>query len=979
MPTIKEKTSEKAFEEYIEKQLVKLHKYISRESEKCDCELAMDTELVVQFLNNTQKEKIEKLVQLHGDRMEEKLLKRIDEQITERGIIDVLRNGVDQGPVHFDMMYFRPTTTLNPSSKELYEANIFSVMRQVYFSTQNSKSIDMALFINGLPIITAELKNEMTGQTVIHAIRQYRTNRDEAEKMLSFKRCIAHFAVDTNEVYMTTKLANKKTFFLPFNRGKDGGAGNPIVEEGKHKTAYLWEDVWSKDSWSDLIQNFVAVIEEEKENEHGRRYIQEVQIFPRYHQRDAVLKIVESVSDVNTKPGKNYLIQHSAGSGKSMTIAWTAYRLAGLHNENNEKLFDSVFVITDRRALDKQLRETVKSFEPTKGFLYSVNEDDGAKTAQLTEAIEKNAKIITTTIHVFPYVADVINEFPGSKFAILIDEAHSSQNGESARAIQEVLHGEDGNDEDFIVKQLESRQQGDNINYFAFTATPKQETLEKFGESGPDGYRPFSLYSMRQAIEEGFILDVLQNYTTYKQYFKILKDTPENPELPRKQALREIRRYIKQHPETIAQKIKIMVEHFRLTVAPLIKGKAKAMIVTNSRENAVKYKLEMDKYLQENKYKYKALVAFSGSVEIDGEIYTESSMNGFSESQTIQEFKKPEYKFLIVANKHQTGFDQPLLCGMYVDKTLKGVNAVQTLSRLNRTRKDKDSVFVLDFVNTVDDIKESFKDYYTTTILSEGLDSNIINDTVREIDDLYKIDDDILDEFINFVSVDDNNHANIDIALRRVAEDINRMNKDTIEEFRTKISFYIKLYPYAESIFAYKNERHEKMYWFLKYLAKMIKKDIKKSLNVEDFIDPENIKIIKKEKERTIKLSDEDGDISDPQIVPTNMGDEDEKDTLEKIINDVNQEWGTEFGKEQVETLERMTDELVDDEGLKNTINVNERKELVSLKFNKVFRDKLNDQFKLDKLLWETISNNDELRGFVQNKMLDHVFEKIKE
>lgn len=977
MPTIRQKTSEKAFEEYIEKQLVSLHNYISRDSEKCDCELAMDTELVMEFLNDTQKEKIEKLTELHGDRMEEKLLKRIDEKISERGVFKILREGINHGPVHLDMMYFKPTTNLNPLSQELYSKNIFSVMRQVFFSLENRKSIDMALFINGLPIVTAELKNEMTGQTVWHAMKQYRTNRDKKEKLLSFKRCIAHFAVDTNEVFMATKLADEKTFFLPFNRGKDGGAGNPIREDGKHKTSYLWEDVWSRDSWSDLIKNFIAVIKEEKEDDQGRNYTVETQIFPRFHQRDAVLKLAGNIS--SAEPGKNYLIQHSAGSGKSMTIAWTAYRLANLHDENNEKLFDSVFVITDRRALDKQLRKTVQSFEPVQGFLYTVKEEDGAKTAQLTEAIEGSAKIITTTIHVFPYVADVISEFPGRRFAILIDEAHSSQNGETARAIQEVLHKDDANDEDFIIKQIESRQQGENINYFAFTATPKQETLEKFGERIGDGFKPFSLYSMRQAIEEGFILDVLQNYTTYRQYFKIIKDTEENPELPRKQALREIRRYIKQHPDTIAQKIKIIVEHFHLTVGPLIKGKAKAMIVTNSRENAVKYKMAIDEYLANNKYGYKSIVAFSGNLKLDEETHTEASMNGFPERQTIEEFKKPEYRFLIVANKHQTGFDEPLLCGMYVDKTLKDVNAVQTLSRLNRTRKDKDRVFVLDFVNTVDDIEESFRDYYTTTILSEGLEPNIISDAVQGIDDLYKIDENTLDEFAEYVSDKENNHGAIDIALRKVAEDINRMNKDDIEDLRIKISFYVKLYPYAESILGYQNQQYEKMYWFLKYLAKMLKKDARKLLNVEDFIDPENIKIIRKEKERTIKLGLEDGDVLDPAAVPDGQENEDEKETLDKIINDVNKEWGTEFGEEQVKTLERMTNELVDDEDLQKTVEANDKKDVVSIKFEGVFNDKLNDQFNVDKLLWEKISENADLRKFVQSKMLDHVFMKLRE
>lgn len=971
MTTLKKQLSEQAFEEHVEKQLVDLHGYISRKSEKYDCDLAMDTELLLDFLNATQPEKIQKLKELHNDRFVEKLLQRIDGEIKKRGILDVLRKGVSHTSEHFDLMYFLPISSLNTVAKKQFEQNIFSVMRQVYFSPRNEKSIDLGLFVNGLPIATAELKNELTGQTVENAKRQYKTDRDPSEKLLSFKRCLVHFALDTSSVFLSTKLANAKTFFLPFNRGDNGGAGNPTVE-GKHKTYYLWEEVWSRESWSDLIKNFVTVIEEEKND----GTIEEVQIFPRFHQRDVVLLLSSNV--IKSNPGKNYLIQHSAGSGKSMTIAWSAYRLAQLHNNDNEKVFDSVFVVTDRRSLDKQLRETVETFQPVQGFLASVQEDKGAKTDQLTEAIESGARVITTTIHVFPYVANVIGNFPGKRFAILVDEAHSSQGGETSRALHEVLQGE--TDEDFILQQLSSRQQGENISYFAFTATPKKETLEKFGEKTPEGFKPFSLYSMKQAIEEDFILDVLQNYTTYKQYFKILKKIEDNPELPKSRALSAIRKYIRNHPETIEQKVEIIVAHFENTISSLLEGEAKAMIVTNSRESAVRYKLALDNYLRSNGYTYKSLVAFSDEVRIDGSSHTEANMNNISESQTLEEFKKDDLKFLIVANKHQTGFDQPLLCGMYVDKVLTGVNAVQTLSRLNRMKKGKENVYVLDFANTSSDIKDAFDEYYTTTILSEGLEENIINDVVSEILEIYNVSDIQLNEFIEAIQIshESDMHRMVNMILDKIAENVLRLNEEEISDFRSKSSFFTKLYPYAESVFGYRIEKHEKLYWLLKYLLKKLPKEKRQPLDITDYLDAENIKIVRKEIEKTISLNSNLGDVAEPTVIPGGGSGEGDSDVLEEIIKKANEEWGAEFGKQQVETLRRMQDEFVKDDELRNAVEVNkDRKNVVSVRFRNDFEDKIHEQYESDNILWSAIQGNPELKEFVRDKMLDSLYKEV--
>lgn len=969
MTTPKKNLSEQKFEEYIESELANLHGYVSRPFEAFDRSRAMDAELVMRFLEETQGEKLARLRRLHGEKMEEKLLDRIDEEIRKRGLWRVLRRGVAQASEHFEMMYFLPVSGLSASMREKFAKNIFSVMRQVRFSLSCEKSVDLVLCINGLPMATAEIKNELTGQTAKNAIRQYKTDRDKREVLFSSRRCLAHFALDTSEVFVTPELANEKTVFLPFNRGRDGAAGNPDAGD-KHKTAYLWEDVWSPESWSELVRDFVVTFRDAKGND--------VQVFPRFHQRNVVRKLAQDV--VSSPAGKNYLIQHSAGSGKSMTIAWAAYRLAQLHDERDEKVFDSVFVITDRRDLDKQLRKTIETFEPVDGFLASVREDRGAKTPQLTEAIENGAKVITTTIAVFPYVADVIGRFPGRRFAIIVDEAHSSQGGEASRAIHEVLQGEE-TDEDFILHQLKNRQQGENIRYFAFTATPKQDTLERFGEKRGDAFVPFDLYSMRQAIEEGFIVDVLQNYTTYRQYFKILKKIPDNPDLPRFRALSAIRRYIRNHPETIEQKVEIIAEHFHATVAPLLFGNAKAMIVTNSRESAVRYKLALDRYLTEKNYSYKSLVAFSDEVPLNGKNYTETGMNGVSESQTLEEFRKDAYKFLVVANKHQTGFDQPLLCGMYVDKKLAGVNAVQTLSRLNRVCKGKDRVFVLDFSNTTEEIKDAFDEYYTTTILSEGLDGNIINDTVREIEEIYPMRDTDLDAFARNLDLRDEKsvHKAINGQLDGIVGNIVRLDKEAVKDFRAKASFFTRIYPYAESVFGYENERHEKMYWFLKYLLKKLPLEKRKPLEIEDFLDAENIKVVRKEKEKTIGLGEEESDIFDPMAVPGANGEDGQIDPLDEIIKKANEEWGVEFGKEQVKTLERMRDEFLADDRLRSTVVKNRKKKAsVSVMFQDVFDGKLNRQYDADRLLWETISASPELKDFVRSKMLASLFRETK-
>jgi type I restriction enzyme R subunit len=633
--TTKTNTKESGFEEFIETQLAAVHRYRTRVRDLYNKELCMDTELVLEFIQSTQKECWEKIVEQYGADAAERFLKRLDEEIASRGLLSVLREGVKDRGVQVRLAFWKPENNRNPETAADYAGNILSVMRQVKYSTQNENSIDMVLFVNGLPLFTAELKNQFTGQNVINAISQYKTDRDQKEKLLSFKRCLTHFAVDTEQAYMTTRLTGLTTYFLPFNKGNNSAAGNPAAPAGKYKTHYLWEEVWAKDSIFDLLANFIQEVVEEKEDKNGKKRKEEKLIFPRYHQLETVKRLVDDARA--SGPGKNYLIQHSAGSGKSNTIAWTAHRLAELHDLQGKNVFDGVIVVTDRRVLDRQLSDTVKSFSQVTGLVKHI--EQGAK--ELKESLETGVRIITTTLQKFPVIVDAMEKIEGKHFAIIIDEAHSSQSGESAADLRQVLTLDEAEKEmtreenafktieDQIRDRMKARKVGSpNLSYFAFTATPKQKTLELFGvEDVTTGkFGPFALYSMRQAIEEQFILDVLKNYTTYETYFGLLKKVEDDPEFDKKKAQRLMIGYVERHEHAIDKKTAIMVEHFAEKIAALINGKAKAMIVTKSRMHAVRYKLAFDKYLKEKGYGYKSLVAFSGTVvDVDTKLeYTEA-------------------------------------------------------------------------------------------------------------------------------------------------------------------------------------------------------------------------------------------------------------------------------------------------------------------------------------------------------------------
>ena len=711
--------------------------YRRRTSDDYDRALCLIPEDALDFVLLTQPKEWERLSQHHGAAVEEQFLKRLASEIARRGALDVLRHGIRDMGCRFQLAYFRPSSGLNEETRRLHRGNVFSVVRQLHYSERNNNSLDLALFLNGIPIFTAELKNPLTGQNFQDAIRQYRTDRDPREPLFAYRRCLAHFAVDPDLVYVTTQLAGPQTRFLPFNRGKFGGAGNPPVSptEDGYATSYLWEETWARDSVLDLVRRFIHEVEEE--DDRGRKTGQRYLIFPRYQQLDCVRRLVNDARQRGT--GQRYLIQHSAGSGKTFTIAWLAHQLSTLHDSEDRRVFDSIVVISDRRVLDRQLQAAMRQFEQTLGVVENID----TTSRQLREALESGKTIIVTTLQKFPVIAQEIGELPGQRFALIVDEAHSSQSGESTRDLNRALAlasleeaeaeetGRQASEEDELdnaaLTQMARRQQPPNVSTFAFTATPKPKTLELFGARRPDGsFAPFHLYSMRQAIEEGFILDVLESYTTYRAYWRLLKTIEDDPRYDKSKASYLLRSFVDLHPHAIDEKARIMVEHFTAKSQGEIGGRAKAMIVTRSRLHAVRYKLAVDRRLAELGNPFKTLVAFSGTVRDGGHPYTEAGMNGLPEAQTARTFESPEYRMLIVANKFQTGFDQPLLQTMYVDKRLGGVNAVQTLSRLNRTHPDKPGTMVIDFANESDDIQAAFQPYYETTILSEATDPNLL-------------------------------------------------------------------------------------------------------------------------------------------------------------------------------------------------------------------------------------------------------------
>lgn len=813
--------TEKDLESLIEAHLLN-NGYIKRESKDYDKSLCVDKELFLHFLKSSQKDSLEKLGQRNIG--EQELFKRIFSQISEKGILKALQAHIEIMGVKLFLAYPKPNSNANPQALENYKKNIFSITRQLYFSEKNNKSLDMVIFLNGLPLITMELKNPFTGQNVYNAIEQYKKDRDPRESI--FKQSVVHFALDSDLIYMSTKLEGVGTRFLPFNRGLNNGSGaigcecgggNPAVKD-KMKTSYFWEELLQKDTLANLLFNFAQIVKKDKA---------ESVIFPRFHQFDVVRKLLKDVKEKGV--GQRYLIQHSAGSGKSNSIAWLAHNLVSLHRIENDKekeVFDSILVVTDRRVLDRQIQENVKSFTQDKNLVESIT--DGSK--QLKAALEEGKKIIVTTIQKFPYIADEITHLQNKSFAIIIDEAHSSQSGKNAEEMGKAISNKNDKEtgemdlEEELIKIIKNKKFQKNASYFAFTATPKPKTLEMFGSpceiNGEKKFIPFHLYSMKQAIEEGFILDVLKGYITYASYYKIVSKN-DNREYDKKKANAKLRAYVTNHIATIEKKATIMIEHFFQNICKKIGEKAKAMVVTSSRENAVKYYLFFKKYLQENYPEYQALVAFSGDKKINGESYSEAELNGFSEAMLKDEFKKDKYRFLIVAEKYQTGFDEPLLHTMYVDKRLEGISAVQTLSRLNRICQNKEDTCVLDFVNTHEEIGKSFSTFYGQTYLKEPTNIDNIYTLKSELFDYGIYTQDELNSFIEAIRKEQDENK-IHSKLDNMIKEYNAKSDDEKTEFYTKAKVYLREYAFLAQILPFNDIELEKLSILLKMLIAKI-------------------------------------------------------------------------------------------------------------------------------------------------------------
>lgn len=949
--------------------------YQPRSSEDYDKELCLDKELVINFIKATQAEEWEKLKQHYGADTKDNFLLRLSKEIEKRGVIDVLRKGVKDRGAKFELLYFKPSHGRNEDLQKLYRTNIFSVVKQFYFSEKDPKSLDLGLFLNGIPIFTAELKNPLTGQNVRHAERQYREDRDPREPLFKFGRCICHFAIDPDLVSMTTHLRGKKTRFLPFNRGSNGGAGNPSSITG-YSTDYLWRSIWTKDSVLNLIQSFVHVIQ--LEDEDGKPTKDKALIFPRYHQLDAVRRLLADAKQ--TGPGKRYLIEHSAGSGKSNSIAWLAHGLTRLFDANDKRIFDSVIVITDRRVLDRQLQRTVRQFEKTTGMVENIDKT----SRQLKEALEEGKNIIVTTLQKFPVIVNEITKLKGQNFAVIVDEAHSSQGGESTSKLNQVLSASslaeaaeaeklsDQDLEDLVTEEMRTRGKLENVSTFAFTATPKNKTLEVFGERQPDGkFRPFSLYSMKQAIQEGFILDVLENYITYESAWRLSKTIMEDPEFDERKAKTLLKKYVSENERTIERKVEIIVEHFITHTMHLIpdkkgRGQAKAMIVTASRLHAVRFKRHVDDYLRKKGYEIKALVAFSGTVK-DGKDYTEANMNGFSETQTAKTFKRPEYKFLIVAQKFQTGFDEPLLHTMYVDKTLGGVGAVQTLSRLNRTCENKSSTMVLDFVNDTDVIRAAFQPYYQETLLSEGTDPNRLYDLERELENASLYDEHDINRVVK--AFYKQKQEAVYAALAPVVDRFELLEQDEQSRFRTHLRDYVRLFSFIEKIITFHDGALLKLYHFLRLLRKRLpvtKEEL--PLEVKEAVDMSSLKI--EERFRGKIQLDEKNTALDPAKSSQPASLEEQFERLSKIIEDLNNRFGMDLSEQDLATTEQVFEKLKKNEALESVVR-EVPPENAKLNFTTAANEEVEDIVESNLGLYKKIRDNQEFGNSFFSALFD--------
>lgn len=989
-------TTEHTFESALVQSLIEKGGYTLGDASTYSKELGFFRDEIIRFLKASQPSRWAKIESVHGADVENRVLQRLYKEMDLRGSLDVLRNGFTDYGVRFQMAYFQPASGLNPDAVALYNLNSLKVYRQIYYSKDNKNSVDVLLSLNGVPVATLELKNQFTGQNVNNALKQYSTTRDNREILFAFKkRSLVHFAVDQDEVFMTTRLDGSKTYWLPFNKGYNKGKGNPPNKDG-YRTAYFWEDILAKDSWLEIIQRFVHLQTEEIISE-GRIYRKERLIFPRYHQLDSVREISKKVLEVGV--GKNYLIQHSAGSGKSNSIAWLAYRLSSLHNQNDERMFDSVIVVTDRRVLDNQLQNTIYQFEHKTGVVQKIDKDSN----QLASALGYGTNIIITTLQKFPYVVDKVGELPERRYAVIIDEAHSSQGGEASKKLKEVLTAktledaaneeidDDYSGDDFIREQIEasaqSRGQQPNISFFAFTATPKYKTLQVFGDKDEEGKpKPFHLYSMRQAIEEGFILDVLQNYISYELYFNLTKAIEDDPKFNKSKAAKAIGKYVSLHPHNLAQKTEVIIEHFREIVAKKIGGKAKAMLVCGSRLHAKRYFEEFKKYIQEKGYEneIKVLVAFSGKVKDDNypDGVSEPELTGYGERELPEIFDTEEYKILIVADKYQTGFDQPLLHTMYVDKKLSGVKAVQTLSRLNRTCPGKEDTFVLDFVNDRQTILNSFQPYYEITSVTEDPDINHLFDLKQRLDQFQVYWESEINAFaqVYFNPATKMNSAKDQKYLYAFTDNaVDRfkgLDEEYQDEFKKGLRTWTNLYAFLSQIMPFTDVDSEKFYAYAKLLqTRLPKRDLSEVIQLDDEIALEYYRL-QKIKEGAIELTkNEDGGLSG--ITEAGLKRQKEEEALlSEIIGLLNDRFGTEFEEADKLFFDQIEAELLEDETLKLQAKAN-KLDTFKYAFDDKFIEKLIARMDQNQEIFEKILEDKAFGGLVKEFIMKRIYNQL--
>lgn len=992
---------EKRFEEDIESWLCTHGGYHKGNPKAFDRKLALDKETFLRFLKDSQPKQWARYEKLYGTDCEKQAVDRFCREVKLAGLLNVLRNGfVDRG-VKFRIVFWKPETSMNELSRQQYDCNVLHCTRQLRYSELSENSIDIVLFLNGIPVVSIELKCQFKGQDTTHAINQYRFDRAGRDAIFEFKnRILVHFAVDLSQVYMTTRLQGSGTYFLPFNQGSNGagnvgGKGNPVNIEG-YDTAYLWEQVLCKDRLLEILHKYLHLqVDIERDKVTGVETKTETVIFPRYHQLDVVTKLLKEVRENGA--GHNYLVQHSAGSGKSNSIAWLAHRLSGLHNEQDEKIFQSVIIVTDRRVLDNQLQDTVYQFDHVEGVVQKIDKN----AQQLREAIESGAGIIITTLQKFPVI---FKEVKAGKrcFAIIVDEAHSSQTGDAAKKLKRALANTEKalaeyaeleyeqekvgkDDEDKILDELASHGQHQNLSFFAFTATPKDKTLQMFGWKDMAGkFHPHHIYSMRQAIEEHFILDVLKNYMTYKMYFKIAKSISDNPELDTTAGIRAIRNFETLHPHNIAQKTSIMLQHYHDITQHKISGKAKAMIVTPSRLHAVRYLKELRRQIEEKGYsKLHVLVAFSGEIEDDGETYTEEKLNKTLNGEIVKEkqlpevFHQDEFGMLIVAEKYQTGFDEPLLHTMFVDKKLASVKAVQTLSRLNRTMKGKEDTFVLDFVNSAEEIQKSFEPFYEETVLEEETNPNVIYDMKRTLDDYHVYLQMEIDRFAEiFYSGDEQSNGDLGRLKATIAPAEDRfaaLQPERKDLFKSTLARFNRIYAYITQVCRMFDREMHRFSRYAKFLYMMLPKGGDDSVAVDDKVLLEYYRL-EKDYDGAIAL---EGSAEGFRPITGEAGrKEKKKDPLTTIIEKVNEKYGTEF-TEMDKVLLQIQNDYAENSKWKSYAQNNDKKTFMLL-FEKDFPEMAAQRYEENEEFFIRLFSEPDMMGQIMGAVGAVLYERLK-